>query len=42
MTGKLSCRLNPILNDKILDMTELRAFADDNLNVVKIMIYPCN
>ena len=29
---------NPLPNDKILDTTKLKAFADDNLNVAKKMI----
>ena len=30
--------LNPLPNDKILDMTKLKAFADDKLNFAKMMI----
>ena len=30
--------LNPLPNNKILDMTKLTAFADDKLNVAKLMI----
>ena len=30
--------LNPLPNDKILGMTKLKAFADDKLNVAKMMI----
>ena len=29
---------NPFPNDKVLDTTELKAFADDNLNIAKMMI----
>ena len=29
-------------NDRILDMTKLKAFADDKLNVAKMMIYLFN
>ena len=29
---------NPLADDKILDWSKLKAFADDNLNVAKIMI----
>ena len=35
MTGIV---LNPLPNDKILDVTKLKAFADDKLNIVKMMI----
>ena len=31
--------LNPLPNDKFLDVTKLKAFADDNFNVAKIVIY---
>ena len=30
--------LNPFPNNKILDLTKLEAFADDKLNVTKVMI----
>ena len=30
--------LNPLLDDKILDQTKLKAFADDKLNVTKMII----
>ena len=30
---------NPLPNDRILDVTKLKAFADDKLNVAKMMIY---
>ena len=30
--------LNPLPNDKILEMTKLKAFADDKLNVAKMTI----
>ena len=34
-----SCVLfNPLPNDKIFDWSKLKAFADDNLKVVKMMI----
>ena len=29
---------NHLLNNKILDMTKLKAFADDKLNIAKMMI----
>ena len=29
---------NPFPNNKILDMTKLKAFADDRLNIIKMMI----
>ena len=32
--------VNPLLNDKILALTRLSAFADDKVNVAKIMISP--
>ena len=28
--------INPLPNDKILDMTKLKGFADDKLNVAKM------
>ena len=31
-------RLNPFSHDKILDQTKLKAFADDKLNVTKMII----
>ena len=31
-------RFNPFQHDKILDQTKLKAFADDKLNVTKIII----
>ena len=31
-------RVNPLPNDKILDVTELEAFADDILTIAKMMI----
>ena len=30
--------LNPLPNDKILDVTELKEFADDKLNIAEMMI----
>ena len=30
--------INPLPDDKILDFTKLKAFADDKLNVAKMMI----
>ena len=33
-----SCFFNPLPNDKILDVTKLKAFADDKLIVAKILI----
>ena len=34
--------VNPFPNDRVLDMTKLKAYADDNLNVAKMMIYLFN
>ena len=34
--------LNPIPNDKILDMTKLKAFADNKLNFAKMEISFCD
>ena len=31
--------LNPIPNNKILDMTKLKAFADDEVNIDKMTIF---
>ena len=31
--------INPLPNDKILDLTKLKAFADNKLNVAKIIIF---
>ena len=31
--------INPLPNEKILDMTKLKAFADDKLNVARMMIF---
>ena len=31
--------LNPFPNDRILNMTKLKAFTDDKLNIAKMMIY---
>ena len=31
--------LNPFLNNRILDMTKLKAFADEKLNVAEMIIY---
>ena len=31
-------RVNPFPNDKILDQTKLKAYADDKLNITKMMI----
>ena len=30
---------NPLPNDKILDLSKLKGFADDKISVAKIMIY---
>ena len=32
-------RVNPLPNDKILDVTKLKAFADGKLNVAKMTIF---
>ena len=32
-------RLNPLPNEKTLDVTKLKAFADDKLNVAKMTIF---
>ena len=37
-----SSLINPFPNNRILDMTKLKAFADDKLNVAKMMIYLFN
>ena len=29
-------KFNPLPNDKVLDMTKLKAFADDKLNIAKM------
>ena len=34
--------LKPLPNDKFLDMTKLKAYADDKLNFAKITIPLCN
>ena len=34
----LSLILNPLLSNKILDYSKLKAFADDKINVAKMMI----
>ena len=34
--------VNPFPNDRILDMTKLKAFADDKLNVAKMMNHLLN
>ena len=34
--------LNPLPNDKFLDMIKLKAFVDDKLNVAKITISLCD
>ena len=39
---KYHTKFNPFLNNRILDMTKLKAFADDKMNVAKIMIYLFN
>ena len=33
---------NPLPNDKILDVTKLKAFADDRLNINKMTISICD
>ena len=33
--------INPLPNDKFLDITKLKAFADDKLNVAKVAISLC-
>ena len=30
---------NPLPNEKILDMSRLKAFTDDKMNIAKMMIY---
>ena len=32
-------RVNPLPDDKISDFSKLKAFADDKMNVAKMMIY---
>ena len=34
--------VNPFPHDKILDQTKLKAFADDKLNVTKVIISVCD
>ena len=34
--------INPLPNDKILDVTKLKALADDKLNVTKMKISLCD
>ena len=31
--------LTPLRNDRILDLSKLKAFADDKMNVAKVMIH---
>ena len=42
MSGRNTCKnntsLNPLPDDKILDRSKLKAFADDKLNVTKMII----
>ena len=38
MTSNISVTLNPLPNHKILDVTELKAFADNELNATRMMI----
>ena len=33
------CSVTSLPNDKILDLTKLKAFADDNLNIAKMTVY---
>ena len=35
---KLTVSVNSLRNDKILDVTKLKAFADDKINVAQMMI----
>ena len=32
--------INPLPNDKLLDVTKLKAFSDNKLDIVKMMISP--
>ena len=34
----IGLKFNPLLNNKILDMTKLKAFADDKLNIAKMTV----
>ena len=34
--------INPFSNDNILDVTKLKAFADDKLNIAKLTISLCD
>ena len=36
--GLMRCFLNPLPNDKTLDVTKSKAFADKKLNIAKMMI----
>ena len=37
--GQVQTVVNPLTDDKILDRTKLKAFADDKLNVTKMIIF---
>ena len=34
--------INSLPNDKILDWSKLKAFADGNFNIAKVMIFVCD
>ena len=34
----LGSLINPLRNDKILDVTKLKAYADDKLNIARMMV----
>ena len=36
------CLINPFPHNRILDQTQLKAFADDKLNVTKMIIFVCD
>ena len=39
LISDLHCQLNPFLNNKIVDPSELKAFADYNLKLAEMMEY---
>ena len=36
------CWCNPLANDKFLDMSKLKSFADDKVNIAKMTISHCD
>ena len=39
---EFSCMVNTLQNDKILQLTRLKTFAEDKLNIAKTMISLCD